>query len=415
MKIKYKLREEKKGASLFDNEAGVIGILNEEEYQEILHNNTKKFGYLFNNGKPLFKLFKSTSRKNLPSDCMSAPSKVYIELTRKCNLKCKNCYNQSSQALKNEISTEKILETIKKLSDIGCFELRFTGGEPTTHLDFFKIVNYAKDLGFFISMNSNGIWNEELTRKIKSLKFNTIIISLDGPQKINDSIRGPGTFDKIINTIKSLREDKNLTLKMNTTLGKYNKDYIEEIVSLANLLGIDSLNMAPLRLTGRAEQNKTSILSPAEIFKAVYQITNLRKKYKLKIQTYFDILDQSCSSNYPSSLINRTSCAAGIEVAAVNPNGAVYGCVVSPASNIEDTEGKRLFTAGNINDGDFLELWHNSEKWQAYRNLDLNKSENCKKCDFYSKSCFGNCPVTSYVHSHKLNAPDPYCFKELLK
>ncbi|MDD4353972.1 MAG: radical SAM protein [Candidatus Nanoarchaeia archaeon] len=400
--MRFKLREEKNGALLFDNLFGNVSKLSEEKYLEFLKSNED------------FKLYKSyISRNDLPSDCLSFPSKIYFELTRKCNLNCKNCYNKSSRPFENELGTDEILKLIKEFSDKGCFELRLTGGEPTVHPDFFKITKYAKSQGLFLSLGTNGVWNETFAKKIRDAGFNIIILSLEGPQVINDEIRGDETFNKIIRSLNILKENNDLILKLNMTLSKKNKEYLEDVVEIASKNGVKVVNIAPLRIIGRASEKESQTLTPEEFYEIAKKIIILRKKYNIKIQTYFDILEP-CKT-YSSSLINDKSCAAGIEVAVINPEGNVYGCAVSLAGSPEKIPGKELFTAGNIREENFEKIWLDSNKWKAYRNILDNKSEKCKQCKHYGSSCFGNCFVSSYLHFGKLNAIDPYCFADLMK
>ena len=416
---RYKIREEKSGAMLFDTLVGKSVYLNEAEYQEILAGKKNEYSYLFSeNGTPLFKLFKPVKdRKSLPADCLSAPSKVYFEITRRCNLKCEYCYNNSRNDFSSELFKDQIIKVVDELYELGTFEIRLTGGEPTLHPHFFEIVKYIEKKGFFISLATNGVWNEELVRKIAATSIRIIIISLDGPEKYHDSVRGKGTFAAVKSTILKLKEYGNFSIKINTVLCRENKEYIEDIISIADSLGIQAVNFAPLRLAGRAskESNHKTVLAADEMFTVVKKITEIRKYCKTKIQTYFDILEEPAKiPQFPSSLLNKKSCAAGIEVAAISPFGEVYGCVVSPANGSAGEEAKKIFTAGDVSEKNFTDIWYDSDKWKVYRDLAYNKSQKCLGCKYYSISCFGNCIVDSYASEKRVNAESPLCFIDLM-
>jgi MoaA/NifB/PqqE/SkfB family radical SAM enzyme len=417
--IHYKIREEKNGAMLFDNCKGAVTVLTEEQYQAVIHNNNTEFWYLRDaGGMPLYKVFRSGSpREQLPGDCLSAPSKVYCEITRKCNLLCRHCYNRSRINFPGEIKKEILFAIIDELYLCGTFEIRLTGGEPTLHPDFFEILGFLTDRDFFISLGTNGVWNDELIQKIISSTIKTVIISLDGPMEFNDRVRGKGTYAAVTRTINQLKRKGRMNLKMNSVLCKENLHYIDEIIDLSERLGFDGLNIAPLRVSGRAETSQyLTPLDPSDMYYIVSRITEQRRTKKIKIQTYFDILKSPDPANkYPSSILNNKSCAAGIEVAAVSPFGEIYGCVVSPANNISDTNGKKLFVAGNINEGRFIDIWLDSSRWKAYRDLLCNKSRECLHCSYYSVTCFGNCVVDSYMQDGTLNSPSPLCFRDMVR
>lgn len=412
----YKIREEKTGAMLFDNTTGKTTVLSEEEYQDILSNKTECWPQIFDkDGIPLFKLFRAKDRDSLPDDCLSAPSKVYFEITRRCNLSCVYCYNNSRSEFRVELGKEKIFQLIDHLYESGTFEIRLTGGEPTLHHDFFEILNYLKEKEFYVSLGTNGVWSQEMIKKIIETDIKIIIVSLDGPEAYHDSMRGKGTFSKVKNTIIQLNNSGKFALKINTVLCKENKDYVEEVVKIADELGVKGVNFAPIRCSGRAanELNFGTPLSKKDMMEVVKKITELRKHCKTMIQTYYDIIEVP-ASKFPSSLLNRTSCAAGIEVVAINPFGEVYGCVVSPANSEEDTEAKRLFTAGNLNDDEFETIWLDSSRWKVYRDLAFNKSKKCLECQYYTKNCFGNCIVDSYAINGNPATDSSLCFVDLL-
>ncbi|MBN2535920.1 MAG: radical SAM protein [Spirochaetales bacterium] len=417
--IQYKIREEKNGAMLFDNRKGAVTVLTEEQYQAVIHNRDPEFRYLHDaEGMPLYRVFRSGSpREQLPVDCLSAPSKVYFEITRKCNLLCKHCYNRSRINFPGEIKKEILFAIIDELELYGTFEIRLTGGEPTLHPDFFEILDYLTDRDFFISLGTNGVWDDELIQRIISSDIKTVIISLDGPVEFNDRVRGKGTYAAVTRTIDQLKRKGKMNLKMNSVLCKENLHYIDEIIDLSGQLGFDGLNIAPLRTAGRAEVlHHLSPLDSSDMYSIVSRITEQRRKKKIKIQTYFDILKSPDPVNkFPSSILNNKSCAAGIEVAAVSPFGEIYGCVVSPANTMSDNNGKKLFVAGNINEGRFIDVWLDSSRWKAYRDLALNKSTECLHCDYYSVTCFGNCVVDSYMQDGTLNSPSPLCFRDMVR
>ncbi len=417
-KIPYKIREERNGAMLFDNEKGAVTGLTEKQYREIVDGKNDDFGYLYDAaGIPLFALFHSHSpRTGLPEDCVSAPSKVYFEITRRCNLFCKHCYNGSGRDFPEEIKKETVFSIIDELYRFGTFEIRLTGGEPTLHSGFFSIVEYAADRDFFISLGTNGVWSDELIDRVLDSEIKTVIVSLDGPEEFNDYVRGKGTYRSVTHTIDRLKRNRGKSLKMNSVLCKENIRHIDEIVDTAEALGFDGLNIAPLHLSGRAGSSEfLSPLDPADMHHVVSRVTAQRSKKKIKIQTYYDILEAPLpGTSFPASILNKKSCAAGIEVAAISPRGEVYGCVVSPANSMSDENGKKLFVAGNIGENSFIDIWLDSQRWQAYRNLKLNKSDKCLVCGHYSKSCFGNCVVDSFAAGGKLNSPSPLCFADLL-
>lgn len=403
-KTLHKIREERSGAMLFNVEKGEIKALNEQEYKD-------KSKELLN-----AKVYKQKNRSKLPTDCYAAPSKVYIELTRKCNLRCSICYNKSGPQLKDELSKNELFNLFDQLEKAGTFEIRFTGGEPTTRPDFFELVNYAKSKGFFVSVGTNGVWDDTILKKISSSGLDMVIISLEGRQKINDQIRGKGNYKKAIKSISYLSKYSTKMMRMNMTLAKYNIKEIDHIAKLADKYGVPVINTMPIRLSGRSVSLRNQLLNTFDYWMFVKDVERIRKTRKVSIQTYFDILgDKSRWLENQTSLINKKTCAAGVEACIISPIGDVYGCAASNASDPDmDPNEKNKFIAGNIKKKKFMKIWLDSQQWKTYRDLDINKCARCKSCEHYSKKCFGNCFISSYFDTGKFNSRDPYCFAHLL-
>lgn len=82
-----------------------------------------------------------------------------IDITYKCNFRCKHCFNSSGEhsGIKQELSDEKILETADEIMDLGVESLCLCGGEPLLRKDLvYKIANLKKKTNTALSMVSNG-------------------------------------------------------------------------------------------------------------------------------------------------------------------------------------------------------------------------------------------------------------------
>lgn len=401
---RYKIREEKQGAMLFDCITGQSTFLNEKEYQNFVNTNDN------------FEKFSTViPRKKLPEDCLSAPSKLYLELTRKCNLKCLYCYNDSKINNTDNANINKIIQLLEEVYSLGTFEVRLTGGEPTLYSHFKELLEYLNKKDFWVSIGSNGFWKDDFIKEISKSCIKTYIFSLDGSIEYNDFVRGKGSYERVLRTIKQLQKEGIENIKLNCVLCKENIDEIEKLYSIAEQNNIQCINFGTLRKSGRANfENKLTDLDKNDMFEIVKKISKLREKNTVLLQTYYDIIDCE-NAKYPSSLMNKKSCAAGIEVAAISPDLDVYGCLASPANGTSDKKAKEIFIAGNLNEQNFSKIWLNSKKWQAYRNLKLNRNINCLSCQFYEKRCFGNCIVDSYKNQGEINSESPLCFAKLLK
>ena len=138
---------------------------------------------------------------------LSSPLKIPLNITRKCNLKCKHCFNDAGNLDSEELTTAELFRLINQMRESGTFFLTIGGGEPLLREDLFEVIKYARENFIAVSIVTNGLLlNEEIVKKLNTLNLDTITVSIDGLEKNHDQIRGEGSFKKAINKIKILRE-----------------------------------------------------------------------------------------------------------------------------------------------------------------------------------------------------------------
>jgi len=429
--MRYKIRKESKGAFVFDRKERFVFTLTEEELQILLairdkEKRIKDLPYslaeirFFQNGKANFFLVQPFKLPGIKSNgsWLTAPNRLYLELTRECNLRCLMCYNAASRPLPNEMTTEQFKTILDEMDSVGVFEARLTGGEPTQRPDFFEILDYAIAKDFYVSLATNGVWDDDLIREVCKRRIDDVIISIEGSEKINDQFRVGGSFKKTLATIRALKKAGLRKVRINTVLSRLNWQKVESLFQICkeyNLLLIDFIHPRPF---GRGASNnaKEITLSAEETLEFNHIVQKLRQKYpEVKVVMDFDILSDKELPKHP--IVPRIkACPAGREFAFVSPQGNVFPCGVAPVHDINrmDTEEKKLFIAGNVLEKNLLEIWHQSPVWEPFRDLAKCKPPKCHYCRFWGKKCFGTCPIGAYYHTGKLNGEDPYCYSHLL-
>ena len=82
-------------------------------------------------------------------------SRLVVELTNRCNLRCAHCYGERHAAT-GELSLELFEKVLREGKDCGIDHLSFTGGEPTMHALFSEIVRRVDEAGYTFGFVSNG-------------------------------------------------------------------------------------------------------------------------------------------------------------------------------------------------------------------------------------------------------------------
>lgn len=158
--------------------------------------------------------------ENLDEILTNGVQNVTLEVTEKCNLRCKYCiYNTSHQEYREFGTRNMSWETAKKAVDFlknhsshtQDPHIGFYGGEPLINFELIKkVVKYAKENieGITFALTTNAVlMTEEAAQFFLENDF-SVIISLDGPQDVHDENRilqdGSGSFKKTVEGAKRI-------------------------------------------------------------------------------------------------------------------------------------------------------------------------------------------------------------------
>lgn len=168
-------------------------------------------------------------------------SSIHLEITGKCNLMCKYCYNaqfNDENRFKDEMTTDQIKKLIDEAKKMGCKRFIFSGGEPFTRPDFFEILDYCKDSKIEILTNSKLLLKDDYMEKLVNIpNISEIKISLDG-FKEHDKVRVGSSFEKVIDVIEKLKK-LGFKIVINTEVTALNLKEIKPLYNKLKELKID--------------------------------------------------------------------------------------------------------------------------------------------------------------------------------
>jgi radical SAM protein with 4Fe4S-binding SPASM domain len=339
-----------------------------------------------------------------------------MEITDACNLECSHCYNNSGVL---DDSQEMDIETIRlflielwKFNKGQLDEIWLSGGEPLLHSKFQDIVALLVSFGQKPVVATNGFYNDALLAKLVNASANIrrVHLSLEGIGKTNDSVRGKGTFEHIINNIIPALKKRGFHVCVTTHLRKANYLEVQELVDLVvDRLDCD-IKFGIIRPVGRAKKNLVpDMLTPKDLYECISQIYNLKKRYKTKrIWHDWDIFTNDIKF-YTQNYQGKDCCPAGLQTTITCTNDFdIYPC-----SQLRDSN----FRLGNFCKESNLKDILCSSNSQKICNLLATKSSECLGCEYYKTSCQGGCPAVAYGLSNSIkdiSALDPYCFSGLV-
>lgn len=103
-----------------------------------------------------------------------SPISAVLELTPRCNLRCRMCYirmtPEEMAPRGRERTAEEWLALAEELRDAGVVFMLLTGGEPLLRPDFPRLYRALIGMGFSLSLNTNGtLVNDEIAALFREL------------------------------------------------------------------------------------------------------------------------------------------------------------------------------------------------------------------------------------------------------
>ena len=202
---------------------------------------------------------------------LKGPYELAIDITNKCNYRCKHCYNASGEnsVIDNELSDMEFIEMIKNIAEAKPYNVCFCGGEPTIRLELLCMaaeILHANGTPY-ISIVSNGFfWNDEVAMKLKEAHVNRVQISLDGAStetcyKLRQEEKA---FEKAINALVLLNKYKFKDTHIAFCPTKFNITEFESVCNICKDIGISEIRVQPLMLSGRARKYVHELLPSHE-------------------------------------------------------------------------------------------------------------------------------------------------------
>jgi MoaA/NifB/PqqE/SkfB family radical SAM enzyme len=344
----------------------------------------------------------SCSPKNIPY----SPIRIYFEITSQCNLRCKICFNRSGKAKLNELSTKDIVNALKRLSADNVIEVRFCGGEPTLRQEWYSIVRYAQELGFSTSINTSGVYthHDKTIHKLSSLNLDQIAVSIDGDRKYHDYLRGNGTFEKAIRTIKQLHSE-GARIRVNTILTRgslRNFSFILDTVAEH----IEEINFFYLRPVGRAEKMPGEMLSYKDLYAFDKSVSLLIKDYpNVRILHGCKVmLNNSIDQNIGEKFGLSVGGPDGFTRLNLLADGAVWPGGYTPHITPQ-------YYLGNILEQNYsiLNIWRHSPILNSFREKSGEIKNRCFACPEKNVRCPGACLEMELYRETAQSKTNPYC------
>ena len=308
----------------------------------------------------------------------SAPYRMDLALTYRCNNDCIHCYNERERA-KNELSTEQWKEVLDKVWQIGIPHVVFTGGEPTLREDLPDLIKYAQAVGLVTGVNTNGrrLKDKDYVQRLVTSGLDHIQITMEShnPEIHDEIVQHSGAWSQTTNGIRNALNNK-LFVMTNTTLLQNNTKELKQTLEFLGGLGHPTIGLNGLIKSGRGatsldgldEKDLPTLLSMAQ---------GITQKQNQRLIWYTPT--QYCDFDPVFMGLGVKGCSAALYSMCIEPDGSVLPCQSYYQS------------LGNFLCNDWESIWHHEIALNLRdRHYILEK---CRDCSLL-KECGGGCPLT---------------------
>jgi radical SAM protein with 4Fe4S-binding SPASM domain len=284
------------------------------------------------------------------------------------------------------ISTDRFIEILNELAELGTKKIHVSGGEPMLRPQVPDMIAQASALGIKVTMTTNGTLIDKVkAKRLVESGLRGVNISIDSPiRKMHEKIRGvEGSFKATVKAVELLKRYKHkgkLTIRINTVVSRTNYQTLESLPDLAHELGADGINLIPV------DDHCGEILSMRKKDIALFN-TEIAPKIAARALALGLIVSdadafpfgQSDSEvrlgragRYAFGYYDHHPCYAPWTHSLIDFNGNMYVCCMTR---------ERMPPLGNIGNQSFKEIWEGA----AYRQIRLKMHPPalaaCRRCD----------------------------------
>jgi radical SAM protein with 4Fe4S-binding SPASM domain len=331
---------------------------------------------------------------------------IDIELSNKCNLRCKMCWFHGEQGIGDryigcELATREVLALVEEVS---CHRpaIYIGGTEPFIRRDILTILEHIKKKNMRVSFTTNGtLLGPAKIEKLVRMGVDDISFSIDGHRQLHDSLRGPGVFYKVTSAIAQLAAVKKKmactkpTVHVNIVMNSAIIPHLEETldaIEKATIGGVDFYRLHHLWFVTQAELAlhqqgvrralgcmapgaRSHLISDSQRISAVDIAGKVSRLLNHpKIISFPDLSQPGLRRYYGEGPSEKKRCVAPFYAAVVKPNGDVKFC---PDEWVDD------YCLGNIRMDSFNTIWNNSKSRRFRKALWMQKQfTGCKRCSW---------------------------------
>jgi radical SAM protein with 4Fe4S-binding SPASM domain len=306
----------------------------------------------------------------------SAPYRMDLALTYKCNNDCAHCYNARERTFPSlKVDEWKII--LDKTWDLGIPHIVFTGGEPTLMEFLPELIAHAESNGQITGLNTNArrLADKNYLDKLVSAGLDHVQITVESDDAdIHDAMVGAKAHRQTIQGLKNVLESP-LYVMTNTTMLQDNVHTIPATLDFLAELGVPTIGLNALIYSGHGSTVGTGL--PESDLAPLLEMAQLKTQMRGQKLIWYTPT-QYCNFDPMQLDLGIKGCTAALYNMCIEPDGAVLPC-------------QSYYTpVGNFLHDDWDSIWNHKLSTQLRERQDL--PEKCGGCDLLAE-CGGGCPL----------------------
>jgi radical SAM protein with 4Fe4S-binding SPASM domain len=308
----------------------------------------------------------------------SAPYRMDMALTYRCNNDCAHCYNARPRDWP-ELSTAEWKAILDLLWEVGIPHIVFTGGEPTLREDLPELVSHAEKNGQITGLNTNArrLSDQDYLRGLVEAGLDHVQITLESHDPvIHDRMVGcRGAWKQTVAGLQNAL-DTPLFVMTNTTLLQENSPFIGKTLDFLAEAGVPTLGLNALIYSGRGRSVGTGLSERAlpPLLELARQKT---AEHEQRLIWYTPT--QYCHFDPMQLELGVKGCTAALYNMCIEPDGQVIPCQ------------SYYQVLGNPLKDSWSSIW-NHELAVSLRERRYAPAK-CNGCSLFAE-CGGGCPLS---------------------
>ncbi len=252
------------------------------------------------------------------------PVNVMVSITDRCCSRCNYC--QIPEQGRPDLSTEQWKGLFEQMAAAGTRRLGIWGGEPLMRKDIVELCDFARSLGIYVSLDSNGYLIPSKPEVLNVIDH--LVLAYDGPKEAHDRNREEGSHEKVMRALETASGRTRLWTI--TVLTRNNIDHLDSIMDTALEYGFQT-TFQSLHHNEKLGGDTSGMMPNAEEYSEAFSRLLELKRNGAPIANSARYLKSL--AKWPDYSVTRmempfhgVSCRAGSMYCNVDADGGVYPC-----------------------------------------------------------------------------------------